>query len=378
MKKLCRTMLISIIISTICMNSIFAMTSADLKEAHVSDYTAGTNSVYGPALTQEQLDKVAQYVSDFMNVAITPDMSDEQKIREAHNYMFRNVIYAETWSKNSANTAYGALVNHAAQCSGYARAFKALCDAMGIECYYVHADATAFSPEHQWNIVKYEGQYYHMDTQLNCLGKGGDTWYLTSTHPCTYDYGAYPQIANEDAPVKRYYAGEGPYVENSQEFTIYEFPGPEKINIDMETDYPESIEYLEYGFCNVLKLPKDVDSIYITEDSPYDESLYSMQIAIIPYKGAESRQEGKLVPDLPDGYLRNFQDIKKGVPVNIDPLGENRSAAEIAGYCRDHDIFFELYIFDEKAYWKYEREHGEVALENLIMDIPGMFVLVTY
>ena len=101
-------------------------------------------------------------------------MTEEQKIRAIHTYLFQNVSYAENWSENSANTAYGALVNHTAQCSGYARAFKAMCDAVGIECYYVHANADAMNPSHQWNIVRYNGQYYHMDVQVNCMGAGAD------------------------------------------------------------------------------------------------------------------------------------------------------------------------------------------------------------
>ena len=119
----------------------YAMTGGELKGAHAAEYTQGTNSVYGPALTQEQLDAVAQNVSDFVNRYIKDGMNEEQKIRAIHTYLFQNVSYAETWSQNSANTAYGALVNHTAQCSGYARAFKAMCDAVGIECHYVHANA---------------------------------------------------------------------------------------------------------------------------------------------------------------------------------------------------------------------------------------------
>ena len=115
----------------------------------------------GQRLTQAQLDTVAQTVSDFVNNYIKDGMTEEQKIRAIHTYLFQNVSYAENWSENSANTAYGALVNHTAQCSGYARAFKAMCDAVGIECYYVHANADAMNPsisEHcslQWAVLSY-------------------------------------------------------------------------------------------------------------------------------------------------------------------------------------------------------------------------------
>ena len=42
---------------------------------------------------------------------------------------------------------------------------KALCDAMGIPCYYVHANAQSANPSHQWNQVKVGGKWYIVDVQ---------------------------------------------------------------------------------------------------------------------------------------------------------------------------------------------------------------------
>lgn len=357
---------------------VFAMTGAELRASHQTEYMAGTNSVYGPALTQVQLDELSQVIADFVNQHITENMTDEQKIREIHNYMFRNVSYAESWSKNSANTAYGALVNHTAQCSGFARGFKAMCDAVGIECYYVHADAAAFNPSHQWNIVKYNGQYYHMDVQENCLGKGGDSTYLSATHVCSYNDVDYPQIAAEDAPVVRYFDGDGPYASVVQSHIVYDFPGEENIWVGVVSDAGGPVGMVDYGVCQAIQLSEDVNTVVIEEASPYDESKYGLQMAIIPYKGKESRERGQLVVALEGQYLTNFQYIKKGEAVNIDPLGLGRSGPELAKYCRENDIFFELVIFDGKAYRKYEQEHGAVSLNALFHEIPGMMTWLTY
>ena len=68
----------------------------------------------------------------------------------------------------------GALIYHEAQCSGYARAMKALCDGMGVGCYYVHADKSASNPSHQFNIVQVDGNWYIVDPQLN--GTTGGYW----------------------------------------------------------------------------------------------------------------------------------------------------------------------------------------------------------
>lgn len=61
-----------------------------------------------------------------------------------------------------------------AQCSGFARAMKALCDAIGIDCIYVHADAKVANPSHQWNQVKVGGKWYILDAQGGLVSTG--TW----------------------------------------------------------------------------------------------------------------------------------------------------------------------------------------------------------
>ena len=162
MRRSVKTAAVAIVMGMALAAPVYAMTGGELKAAHTSEYTSGTESVYGPVLTQAQLDMVAQTVSDFVNNDIKDGMTEEQKIRAIHTYLFQNVSYAENWSENSANTAYGALVNHTAQCSGYARAFKAMCDAVGIECYYVHAkcgcNESKPSVEHcslQWAVLSY-------------------------------------------------------------------------------------------------------------------------------------------------------------------------------------------------------------------------------
>lgn len=57
-------------------------------------------------------------------------------------------------------------VNRKAVCAGYAKATQYLLNLCGIECTYVTSDT------HAWNLIKLEGEYYHLDTTW---GDGTDT-----------------------------------------------------------------------------------------------------------------------------------------------------------------------------------------------------------
>lgn len=138
-----------------------------------------TGSVYGPKLSQAELDQVADAVQAYINSYDFSAMSEYDKVATAHDYLCNTCEFAADWRYNRANTAWGALVYHEAQCSGYARAMKALCDAMGVGCYYIHADENAFNPSHQWNEVCIDGNWYIIDVQGND-SSGFKAFYLVS------------------------------------------------------------------------------------------------------------------------------------------------------------------------------------------------------
>lgn len=135
-------------------------------------------SVYGPDLTKKELAEVRNAVQSFKDHYITKQMTDEQKVFFAYMYMLDNCSY-ETRGPlyNHANTAWGALICGKAQCSGYARAMKALCDAMGVKCKYVHANKKSIQPSHQWVQVKVDGKWYVIDAQSRMYLVGHEQWW---------------------------------------------------------------------------------------------------------------------------------------------------------------------------------------------------------
>ncbi len=56
-------------------------------------------------------------------------------------------------------TAYGALVNGKAVCSGYARAFMMMCRAVGLDTIYI-SDSQM---NHSWNAVMIDGEIFYID-----------------------------------------------------------------------------------------------------------------------------------------------------------------------------------------------------------------------
>lgn len=188
MKKSLLTLTAAIMAVSMSITS-WAMTAEEVTAKNPTSYTAGTNSIYGPSLNQEQLNAVAQATADFMTNSITDNMETDQKIKAAYNYIKDRTTYVDWNAVTGANTAY-TLVTGQGACSGMCRSMKALCDAMGVECYHVHST----SNDHQWNLVRYgDGILYHVDIDAN-KSAGQDIIYKSLTHPLPYDTSAYPAV----------------------------------------------------------------------------------------------------------------------------------------------------------------------------------------
>jgi hypothetical protein len=78
-------------------------------------------------------------------------------------------------TQNFNATAYGALVYGTAIGEGYAMAYKALCDELGLECEVVLGELDYYA--HAWNIVHINGDYYHVDASMSDLS-GIETAFL--------------------------------------------------------------------------------------------------------------------------------------------------------------------------------------------------------
>lgn len=127
-------------------------------------YTAIDNK-YDVSINDAKVAAVYNKAKDIVNNITNTNMSDLEKEIAIHEYVVKNTAYDydnyinEVVPKDSY-TAYGALIIGRAVCQGYADVMKLLLNLAGIEAQVVVGYA---GEPHAWNLVKIEGEYYHVD-----------------------------------------------------------------------------------------------------------------------------------------------------------------------------------------------------------------------
>lgn len=140
-------------------------------------------------------------------IDLTNDIVEKEKI--IIEYLVRNVNYAidNIHNQNAASALYFGK----AQCSGFASAFKYLCDIFGIWCMSVLGEfndkKTSTRGPHAWNIIKIGNDYYNVDVTMmqgaNTYNKGQLIYFgincsdLKFMQRYKWDYRVYPKCAKD-------------------------------------------------------------------------------------------------------------------------------------------------------------------------------------
>lgn len=138
------------------------------------DGVSGTMTVsiyylYPKDSIKQMANELTTKVDGIIGRLIQADMNNNTKELMVHDYVVSNTSYADrdmTLDKSittEGSTAYSALVKGKGDSIGHARAMKLLLDRIGIECMVVNG-----SPD-TWNIVKIEGDYYHLNASADEL-----------------------------------------------------------------------------------------------------------------------------------------------------------------------------------------------------------------
>lgn len=116
----------------------------------------------------EQIDAFDTATRDALSL-IKDGMSDVEKALAVHDYLVLNCAYTyDSEPSSHVYDAYGALVKHEAVCQGYSSAFNYLINnILDIECHLVSTE------DHQWNAIKINGKFYHVDVTWDDPTTGG-------------------------------------------------------------------------------------------------------------------------------------------------------------------------------------------------------------
>lgn len=113
--------------------------------------------------TAEQEAFIQSEVRRIVQEEINPSMSDFEKVKAINDYIVLNSTYSYN-SSTTPHAVYAILNEGKGVCQAYALLAYRLLQEAGMEVRYV----TGWAGEaHAWNIVKVDGQWYHLDTTWN-------------------------------------------------------------------------------------------------------------------------------------------------------------------------------------------------------------------
>ena len=112
---------------------------------------------------QTQLDEFHELTRAIIR-KVDPSFSDWEKVAFVHDYValhydYDHRAYIEEEKDNAIYDAYGMLTEGIGVCQAYSLLTRYLLRQLGVECECVSSDGL----NHEWNIVKIDGHWYHMD-----------------------------------------------------------------------------------------------------------------------------------------------------------------------------------------------------------------------
>lgn len=142
-------------------------------------YDSVTDEVNKNASSEELFALREEFNTKINQILQTMSSEDDLLTRELkiYNYIAENVTYDydlyneiindTTVTRPILQSAYGAAVESLTVCTGYAKLFSLLANAVGIECLAQYGKLQGNS--HQWNTVCLDGKYYNVDVTTSII-----------------------------------------------------------------------------------------------------------------------------------------------------------------------------------------------------------------
>ena len=131
------------------------------------EYNNKKATIYGKQsylMTPEQASYVEVNVQEILKSITNHSMSDLEKVKAVNDYIVSRTVYTKD-TKSSPHSAYTVLAERGGVCQGYALLAHSMMQKLGIETKYIIGYVGDVG--HAWNLVKLEGQWYHLDTTWN-------------------------------------------------------------------------------------------------------------------------------------------------------------------------------------------------------------------
>lgn len=136
-------------------------------------------SVLSPPEIKTKSEKLITAITDLIN-QVPAGLSEFERELAIHDLLLGECFYNDEVESTSEDwvpfSVYGAIVSGSAVCEGYSKAIQYLLSIFGIECNTI--SGTGNGNLHQWNVVKIDGKWYHLDA----------TWNDTTDDDIFYDY----------------------------------------------------------------------------------------------------------------------------------------------------------------------------------------------
>ncbi len=120
---------------------------------------AAQDEIYTTKLTPKNL-ALFNKIKKITYEIIDNNMNDFEKEKAIHDYIVLNSSYSKNITENSYNIS-NLITNRTGVCEAYAYTFKMMCSFAGLECEII--TGTLDGENHGWNLIKLDGNYYHID-----------------------------------------------------------------------------------------------------------------------------------------------------------------------------------------------------------------------
>ncbi len=137
-----------------------------LKENDVCYLVRETGETNQGKLSLETMRGKIEYI---IRTCIQTGMSDYEKALALHDWLVQNAEYDYTYTNYGAD---GVLLKGTGVCQSYTDAYKALLDYIGIE------NDKELGDNHTWNMIRLDGDWYHIDVTWDDDGNKSGYWYF--------------------------------------------------------------------------------------------------------------------------------------------------------------------------------------------------------